>query len=119
MIGIDITVISRVQKMIDRFGDKALNKFLSKKEISLGKSTSTYAGFWAAKEAASKAIGTGIGKNCSFKDIKINKLSTGKPTIKYKKHLRKKFNIKTSNLSITHDGGFAIAVVVLTSKGNK
>ena len=112
MIGIDITVISRIEKMIDKFGNKALKKFLSNKEILLVKSPSSIAGFWAAKEAASKAIGTGIGKNCTFKDIKISKSKTGQPKLKYKKHLRKKFKINKSSLSITHDGGFSIAVVV-------
>jgi holo-[acyl-carrier protein] synthase len=116
MIGIDITVVSRIQKMIDRFGQKALNKFLTKKEIKLGKKTATYAGFWAAKEAASKAIGTGIGKNCSFKDIKITKTFNGQPLLKYKKHIRKKYKIKSSSLSISHDGDFAIAVVVNKKK---
>ena len=112
MVGIDITVISRIQKMIDRFGNKALKKFLSNKEIKLLNKTSSYAGFWAAKEAASKAIGTGIGKNCSFHDIKIKKLKSGQPILKYKKKIRKKYNIKSTSLSITHDGDFAIAVVV-------
>jgi holo-[acyl-carrier protein] synthase len=112
MIGIDITVVSRIEKMIERFGDKALSKFLSPKEILLVKSPSSIAGFWAAKEAASKAIGTGIGKNCSFKDIKISKSKLGAPQIKYRKKLRKKFKIQNSKLSISHDGGFAIAVVV-------
>jgi len=116
MIGIDITVISRIQKMIDKWGDKSLKRFLSPKEIAIGKSTNTYAGFWAAKEAASKAIGTGIGKECSFFDIKITKSKSGQPLIKYKKHLQKRFKIKSSHLSITHDGGFAIAVVTNTSK---
>jgi len=114
MVGIDIAIIARIEKMIDRFGDKALEKFLSQKEIKLVKNVSTATGFWAAKEAASKAIGTGIGKECSFFDIKILKTKKGQPLIKYKKHLRKKFNIKASSLSITHDGGFAIAVVVNT-----
>jgi holo-[acyl-carrier protein] synthase len=112
MIGIDITVISRIEKMIEKFGIKALNKFLSTKEINLVKTASSYAGFWAAKEAASKAIGTGIGKECHFHDIKITKSKSGQPQIKYKKNIRKKFKIKQSSLSITHDGGFAIAVVV-------
>ena len=116
MIGIDITVISRIQKMIDRWGDKALLRFLTPKEIKLGKNTNTYAGFWALKEAGSKAIGTGIGAQCGFLDMKISKLKSGQPQIKYKKHLRKKFNIKSSHASITHDGGFAIAVVTNTFK---
>jgi len=116
MIGIDITVISRIQKMIDKWGDRSLKRFLSPKEIKLTSNTSSYAGFWAAKEAASKAIGTGIGKECNFHDIKIKKLSSGQPILKYKKHIRKRFNIKSTSLSITHDGGYAIAVVVNTLK---
>jgi len=114
MVGIDIAIIARIQKMIDRFGDKALEKYLTKKEIRLVTSVSTATGFWAAKEAASKAIGTGIGKECSFFDIKISKTQKGQPQIKYKKYIRKKYDIKESSLSITHDGGFAIAVVVNT-----
>lgn len=100
--------------MVERFGDKALQKFLTKKEIKLVKNVATAAGFWAAKEAASKAIGTGIGKECGFFDIKISKSEKGQPLLKYKKHIRKKFYFKKSSLSITHDGGFAIAVVVNT-----
>jgi holo-[acyl-carrier protein] synthase len=112
MIGIDIVVISRIEKLIEKFDKKALKRFLSKKEIELVKNSSTAAGFWAAKEAASKAIGTGIGKRCSFYDIKISKTKKNAPKLKYKKYIRKKFKIKSSSLSITHDGGFAIAVVV-------
>jgi len=112
MIGIDITTISRMEQFISKFGTRALNRFLTKKEQKLCKTNASYAGFWAAKEAASKAIGTGIGKSCRFKDIKIKKTSLGQPILKYKKRLRKKYNIKSTSLSITHDGGFAIAVVV-------
>ena len=116
MIGVDIVVISRIENLIEKFGDKALKRFLSTKEISLAKRTSTAAGFWAAKEAASKAIGTGIGSQCSFSDIIISKTKKNAPKIKYKKHLRKKFKIKNSSVSITHDGGFAIAVVAVEIK---
>ena len=112
MIGIDIVSIDRIKRMHERFGVKAYEKFLNPKEIELVKRAETAAGFWAAKEAASKAIGTGIGAVCSFHDIKISKNKTGAPQIKYKKKVRKLFGIKKSNLSITHDSGFAIAVVV-------
>lgn len=111
MIGIDIVSINRIQKMHDRFKNKAYEKFLNKKEIELVKRVETAAGFWAAKEAASKALGTGIGAQCSFHDIKIKKDKNNAPKIKYKKHIREKYNIKKSYVSITHDGGFAIAVV--------
>ena len=116
MIGIDIVTISRIEKMYEKFGQKAYERFLSPKEINLVKSASTASGFWAAKEAASKALGTGIGKECGFHDIKISKTKLGAPKLKYKKHIRKKFKIKKSYLSITHDGGFAIAVVNLIKK---
>lgn len=114
MIGIDVTSVERIAKMYERFGLKAYEKFLNPKEIELIKKPETAAGFWAAKEAASKAIGTGIGASCSFHDIKIKKDKNGAPKIKYRKKVRDMFNIKDSHLSITHDRGFAIAVVVNT-----
>lgn len=118
MIGIDIVSINRIEKMIERFGDKALRRFLNEKEIALVKKASTAAGFWAAKEAASKALGTGIGTECGFHDIKISKTDKNAPIIKYKKKIRKKYKIKESVLSISHDSGFAIAVVNLIKKAN-
>ncbi len=111
MVGIDIVVISRVENLYKKFGKKFLDKFLTKKEQKYIKSTSTIAGFWAVKEASAKAIGTGIGKKCSFFDIKIRKNKKGAPKIKYSKKLRKRYNIKRSFVSISHDGGFAIGVV--------
>ncbi|AXX93421.1 holo-ACP synthase [Malaciobacter molluscorum LMG 25693] len=116
MIGIDVTSIDRIKRMFDKFGIKAYQRFLSEDEIKLVKRAETAAGFWAAKEAASKAIGTGIGKDCGFHDIKISKDELGAPKLKYKKHIRKKFNIKKSHLSITHDANLAIAVVKNSKK---
>jgi len=114
MIGIDIVVISRIEKLIKRFGDKALKKYLSDDEILLVKNSSTASGFWAVKEATSKALGVGIGKKCSFYDIKIEKTKKNAPIVKLSKKVRKRFKIrKKIAVSITHDGGFAIAVVVL------
>lgn len=112
MIGIDVVSIDRIKRMYERFGVKAYEKFLNPKEIELVKRPETAAGFWAAKEAASKAIGTGIGASCSFHDIKISKNNLGAPQVKYRKKVRKAFGIKSSNLSISHDSGLAIAVVV-------
>jgi holo-[acyl-carrier protein] synthase len=112
MIGIDLVNIARIEKLYNKWGEKALQKFLSPKEIKIVKNPSSMAGFWAAKEAASKALGTGIGKECSFYDIKINKLSTGQPTLKYSKKIQKKYKIKASHLTISHDSGMAVAVVV-------
>lgn len=116
MIGIDIVSIERIQKMFDKFGIKAYEKFLNEEEIVLVKRVETAAGFWAAKEAASKALGTGIGKDCSFHDIKLSKTSKGAPKLKFSKRVKKAFKIKETAISITHDAGFAIAAVTLKKK---
>ena len=115
MIGIDIVKISRIEKMLEKFGDKALEKFLCEDEIKLVSFPKTAAGFWALKEATSKALQTGIGKECGFKDIKIYKNEKNAPHIALKQSIIEKFEIKEANVSITHDGDYAIAVVVLTT----
>ncbi|MCF6173782.1 MAG: holo-ACP synthase [Campylobacteraceae bacterium] len=119
MIGIDLVKIDRIKKFTERFGKKALSKFLCNEEIQLAKSTNTIAGFWAAKEAISKALGLGISKNCGFFDIKIYKDKKNKPYFKLSQHLIEEFNIVDLDLSITHDSGFAIAVAHIETKPDK
>ena len=99
--------------MLEKFGDKALLKFLSEDEIILVKNYKTASGFWAVKEACSKALGVGIGAECSFHDIKISKTQKGAPKLELSAHIVKKFSIKDTSLSITHDGEYAIAVVAI------
>lgn len=113
MIGIDLIKLERMKRMQERFGHKAFQKFLSQDEISLIKNYRTAAGFWAAKEACAKALGTGIGSECSFHDISISKSPKGAPILTLSDKLIRAFNIKDSSLSITHDGDYAIAVVAL------
>jgi holo-[acyl-carrier protein] synthase len=119
MIGIDIVVISRIQKMIERFGNKSLEKFLSKKEIKLAIKPSSIAGFWAAKEAISKALGCGIGSRLGFHDIKITKDPRGAPHFALSKDVQALHPIQEASLSISHDGGFAIAVVAIIMQEGK
>jgi len=113
MIGIDLIKISRMNTLVERFGKKALQKFLSKDEIQLVKNHKTAAGFWAVKEACSKALGVGIGRECGFHDIEIFKTSKGAPQIKLSQRIIAAFNIKDISVSITHDGEYAIAVVTI------
>ena len=110
MIGIDIVSIKRISKIRDKYGDKFLNKIFSKDEISLIKKDETLAGFYASKEAVSKALKVGIGSNLGFRDISICKDEKGAPFFTISKSIKKQFNFTQSSLSITHDGGFAIAV---------
>ena len=115
MLGIDIIKISRMQKMIERFEKKALQKFLHVEEIRLVKNAKTAAGFWAAKEAFSKAIGTGIGAQCNFHDMKIYKTPQGAPQLALSQKIIENFAIEEVALSITHDGEYAISVVEVKS----
>ena len=113
-IGTDIIQISRIEKALSQFGDKFTRRFLQPDEIKLVQKPASIAGFWAAKEAIAKALGCGIGKELSFHDIILNKDARGRPTFRLSEEAQLKHLIKASSLSISHDGGFAIAVVVLS-----
>jgi holo-[acyl-carrier protein] synthase len=113
-IGTDITVVSRIEKSINRFGNKFLDKFLSLEEQEVAKKAESIAGYWSAKEAISKALGCGIGRELSFRDIIIYKDKKGAPHFMLTANAQKLHNITTSSISISHDGGFAIAVAIIS-----
>ncbi|TEY02106.1 holo-ACP synthase [Campylobacter sp. US33a] len=112
-IGCDIVAISRMEKIYQKHNANFLNKFLNLKEQILVKNPATLAGFWAAKEAASKALGVGISKECGFFDLEISKDFKNAPYFNFSSKLLNSFKINSASLSISHDGGFAIAVVVM------
>lgn len=121
MIGIDIVAIKRIEENLEKYGEVFLKKFLSPKEILLTKTSSHYkastiAGFWAAKEACSKALKVGISKELRFLDIQISKNEKNAPLLSFDKNKKDFFNIDFMDLSITHDGGFAIAAVIVKFK---
>ena len=114
MIGIDIVSIPRIEKMISKFGEKGKNRFMTENEKKWALKTSSIAGIWASKEAFSKAIGTGIGKEFNFLDIEILKNRKGKPFINILNlSLKKSLENKQIDVSITHDGGFAISAIII------
>jgi holo-[acyl-carrier protein] synthase len=118
MIGIDLVKIERIEGLIARHGERALQRFLSPDEIALAGKPHTAAGFWAAKEACAKALGCGIGGECGFHDIILSKTDRGAPRLALSETVRTRFGITGTSLSITHDGGFAIAVVALEGKNS-
>ena len=113
MIGIDLIRHDRMKRSMERFGDKFLLRFLSPDEMLLVKNPKTAAGFWAAKEACSKALGTGIGRECGFHDIVLFKTQRGAPRISLAQEILQKFKISDISLSISHDGDYAVAVVAI------
>ncbi len=122
--GTDIIRIERVKKTIKE-NKSFKNRIYSKSEIKSCEKRknnySCYASRFAAKEAFSKSLGTGISKGLSFKEIEIKNDKYGKPFIKvsgnslktvYKIIKRKKFK---TFLSISDDKPFAVAFVILTT----
>jgi len=113
MIGVDLVSIARIERFLERFGDRALQRFLTKEEIANIRKVESIAGLWAAKEAIAKALGCGIGSELGFHDIIITKTPKGAPTFRLSPAKEETFAIRDRSLSISHDGGFAIAVAAI------
>ncbi|WP_067139910.1 holo-ACP synthase [Oceanivirga salmonicida] len=106
-IGVDIVSVERIKKALSKDGFR--EKIYTENEIKYCESRKnkfeSYACRFAAKEAFSKAMGTGFRGNFNFLDIEIKNNDMGKPYIKYKQHKVK--------LSISHEKDYAIATVLL------
>ena len=110
-VGIDMVELERVKVILERqpkFVDRILTKeekeyFLS---LSENRKIEWFAGRFSAKEAFSKAYGTGIGGKLSFQDISILPDGSGKPMIQHSLDIR-------AHLSITHTKHYAAAQVIL------
>ena len=123
-IGVDIVKNSRIRKSINN--EKFLLRIFTKEEINKSKKTKNKIAFFskrfAAKEAFSKALGTGFRNTLNFKDISIINNKHGKPSIKInnKLHnlLNKNFKTKKINvlLSISDESRHSIAFVILEKK---
>ena len=122
-IGTDIVNIKRIDNILKKNGNLFKNKFFSKNEIKYcdKKNTSSfYAKRFAAKEAVTKAMGTGIGKGISLKNIEVINDRNGKPDILLKGRVKtilkrrikkKKYDIY---LSLSDDKPWAQATVVIS-----
>ncbi|MBS4192513.1 holo-ACP synthase [Bacillus sp. FJAT-49705] len=110
-IGIDIVELDRIKKIYER-QEKFVERILTSKEkaefkvLTKERKTEYLAGRFAAKEAFSKAMGTGIGEALSFLDIEIEKDARGKPY--FSKPLT-----QGVHLSISHSKEYAVAQVVI------
>jgi holo-[acyl-carrier protein] synthase len=85
-IGSDITDIRRIEKVIERHGDRFLSRIFTDTERARAerraKSVETYAKRFAAKEACAKALGTGIRRGVWWRDMGVVNLPSGRPTMK-------------------------------------
>ena len=123
-IGVDIVQNSRIRKSITN--KNFLLRIFTNYEINKSKKIKNKISFFskrfAAKEAFSKALGTGFRETLNFKDISITNNKNGKPSIKINNKLHnfinKKFKTKKINvlLSISDESEYSIAFVILEKK---
>ncbi len=122
-IGTDIVSIERVQKILKKNRDGFINKVLTEHERALFENKADSAAFcakrFAAKEAFSKALGTGIGRVVSFQDLTVRNNENGKPYFmpseKLRLYLQEK-GIRQGHLSISDESSNALAFVVLETE---
>ena len=123
-LGTDIVNIKRLEKVLKKNNNTFKTRIFSKSEILYCDKKSNpfpyYAKRYAAKEALSKALGTGIRKGVNFKDIEISNNNHGKPSIKLKGEtaifLKKKIKKKKYSiyLSLSDDLPWAQATVIIS-----
>ncbi len=114
-VGVDIVEIARVGPMLERWGDRFLRRFFTPVEqMQCRGRVERMAALIAAKEAASKALGTGL-KGVGWKEMEVVHARTGKPTLRLYGRAQARAEAlgwATISVSLTHDGGVAVAVVV-------
>lgn len=117
-VGIDIIEVERIRKMIEQYGDRFLKRILTDNEIDycskFSKPHLHFAGRFASKEAYAKAIGTGVGKEFSWKDVEILNNEKGKPYIIHLK--QNNFTHLHFEISISHTEDYACAAVTCFEK---
>ena len=118
-IGIDIIEVSRIQSSHERFGERFLNRILLPNEISYCLSYKTPGPFlavrFAAKEAISKAFGTGIGAQLGWQDMEVGRKESGEPFVILHERGRKLLQARGGRsvlISLSHTQNYAAAVAV-------
>ena len=110
-VGVDVAAIPRIAEAQKRFGDRFLRKFLSDREIDYcGGSAERWAGRWAAKEAIGKAMPTGVPRP-RMRDVEILPSDDGRPHVRVAPATT--LTGRDIDVSIAHDGHFAVAVAVI------
>src|SRR5690242_21900160 len=129
-IGSDLVDIRRVEKVIERHGERFLGRIFTDAERARAERRSanrrnyvaTYAKRFAAKEACSKALGTGIRQGVWWRDMGVVNLPSGRPTMQLTGGALKRLEALTPpghaaqiDLTITDDGPMAQAIVIISA----
>src|ERR1700736_4491872 len=119
-LGSDITEVDRIQALIERRGDPVLRRLFTPAEIAYCEQHRNkyerYAGRFAVKEAAMKALGTGWSRGVRWVDLEVIREKSGRPTLVIRGEAGKiaaRLGVKNVAVSITHTSEQALAQVIL------
>ncbi len=125
-LGNDMVDITRIERSVDRFGDRFINRIFTEIEIEKSERRAgriaSYAKRFAAKEACSKALGTGFRSGVFWRDMGVINLPSGKPTIVLQGGALERLELLTPegmqaqiDLTISDDHPWAQAIVLITA----
>lgn len=124
-VGTDLVEIERIAKVLERFSERFARRVLVPQEFSHWCAHGCHAAWlakrYAAKEALAKALGTGIGAEVSFQDLVLSSDHRGAPKAHFQGgalNLADRLGINGIHVSLTDEGGQALAFVVLERTGN-
>ena len=119
-IGTDLIEIERVEASIARYGERFLERVFTPGEIAYCQqkkaSGESFAARFAAKEAGAKALGTGIARGISWKEIEVRRRPGERPTLHWSGKAAERaaaMGVARTALSLTHSRSVAMAVVVV------
>lgn len=118
-VGTDLANVDRIKQAFDKFGDSFLKRICTATEIlelqSRGNFIASLTKKFAAKEACSKALGTGFSGGVSWQDIEVLHHESGRPYINLSGQALKQLESKNINiqLSLSDDKPYAIAFVII------
>ena len=119
-VGCDVVEISRIQDKMSRKGGRFIDRLFTEREQELAKGRAeSFAAYFAAKEAFAKALGSGIMSDeaLGFLDLEVQKDENGRPYLTWQDSvdelLEKRGQLLSHDISLSHDGGIAMAICVL------
>ena len=123
-IGIDLVDCARIESSIARFGDRFLHRVFTQGEIAYSQSMKFparhFAARFAAKEALSKAFGTGIGKSMAWRDLDVRKKESGEPYVVLSggaERMARERKVEKVWISLSHTETIGMATIILERNG--
>lgn len=124
-VGVDIVAMTRIEQAVERFGERFLKRIYTPGELAYALADAHkwehLAARFAAKEAASKALGTGMA-GVGWKDFEVERLPSGKPTLRLNgraAQIAEEQGLTQWSVSLAHDAEAKVAVATVVALGDR